>query len=136
MSDARLPPEPIGWPLLGVPDESGMLHFPSLAASVRQNIQVILSTRPGEQLMRPGYGAGLENLISEPNTVGTRARIRDLVDDSLRRWEPRIEVDAIAVDPLEGDVGGVRVEIHYRLLRTQQMQRVGVTLAMEGGSAH
>lgn len=136
MSDARLPPEPLGWPLLGVPDDSGMLQFPSLAASVRQNIQVILATRPGEQLRRPDYGAGLENLISEPNTVGTRARIRDLVDESLRRWEPRIVVDAITVDPLAGDAGGVRVEIHYRLIRTQQLQRVGVTLAMGAGSAH
>jgi phage baseplate assembly protein W len=136
MPDSRLPPEPIGWPLLAVPDEEGTLSYPSLADSVRQNIQVILSTRPGEQLMRPTYGGGLENLLSEPNTLATRARIHDLVDESLRRWEPRIDIDALAVDPLDGDAGGVRVEVHYRLRRTQQLQRVGVTLAMEAGSAH
>lgn len=136
MADARLPPEPIGWPLLGVPDDDGRLGYPTLADSVRQMIQVILGTRPGEQLMRPAFGGGLENLLSEPNTLATRARIRDLVDDSLKRWEPRITLDAIAVDPVDGDPGGVRVEVHYRLRRTQQLQRVGVTLAMEAGSAH
>jgi phage baseplate assembly protein W len=136
MADARIPAEPIGWPLLGVPNDDGMLVFPSLADSVRQNIQVILSTRPGEQLMRPAYGGGLENLLSEPNTLATRTRIRDLIDDSLKRWEPRITVDAIAVDPVDGDPGGVRVEVHYRLRRNQQLQRVGMTLAMEAGSAN
>lgn len=136
MADARLPPEPIGWPLLGVPDDNGQIGYPTLADSVRQMIQVILGTRPGEQLMRPAFGGGLENLLSEPNTLATRARIRDLVDDSLQKWEPRISVDAIAVDPVDGDPGGVRVEVHYRLRRTQQLQRVGVTLAMEAGSAH
>ena len=58
--------EPIGWPLLPVPDANGQLHYPSLAQSVRELIQVLLSTRPGEQLMRPGFGAGLENLLTEP----------------------------------------------------------------------
>ena len=136
MADARVPPEPIGWPLLGVPNDDGVLEYPALADSVRQNIQVILSTRPGEQLMRPNYGGGLENLLSEANTLATRARIRDLIDESLRRWEARIDLDAIAVDPVDGDPGAVRIEVHYRLRRNQQLQRVGVTLAMEAGSAH
>lgn len=136
MGDARLPPEPIGWPLLAVPDDNGELDYPTLADSVRQSIQIILSTRPGEQLMRPSFGGGLESLLSEPNTLTTRARIRDLIVESLQRWEPRVDVDAVAVDPIGGDPGGVRVDIHYRLRRTQQLQRVGVTLAMESASAH
>ena len=58
--DTRLPGPPIGWPLLPVPGANGELGYPeSLADSVRQQLQVILSTRPGEQLMRPGFGAGL-----------------------------------------------------------------------------
>ncbi|HEU4621366.1 MAG TPA: GPW/gp25 family protein [Burkholderiaceae bacterium] len=133
-------PEPIGWPLLSVPDENGFLNYPPLAQSVRENIRVVLATRPGEQLMRPEYGGGLENLLNEPNTVATRSRIHDLVQDALTRWEPRIVVDAIAVDPISNagsDVPtGVRVEIAYRLKRTGQPGRVGVTLAMESSHAN
>jgi Bacteriophage baseplate protein W len=132
----RLFPEPIGWPLLPVPGDDGTLAFPSLPRSVRESIQVILSTRPGEQLMRPQFGGGLENLLTEPNTVATRARIQDTIAEALARWEPRIVVDAIAVDTVEDDAGAVRVEIAYRLKRTQQAARVGLTLALEGGNAH
>lgn len=137
MSDpSRLFPEPIGWPLLPVPDADGQLGYPSLGQSVREQIQVILSTRPGEQLKRPGFGGGLENLLAEPNTVATRSRIHDVVEESLARWEPRIVVDAVAVDTVADDPNAVRVEIAYRLKRTQQPARVGLTLAMEARYAN
>lgn len=132
----RLFPEPIGWPLLPLPDDDGLIGWPSLPQSVRESIQVILSTRPGEQLMRPHFGGGLENLLTEPNTVATRSRIQDVIAESLARWEPRIAVDAIAVDAVPGDAAAVRVEIAYRLKRTQQPARVGLTLAMESAHAH
>ncbi len=132
--------DPLGWPLLPVPDANGQLHYPGLAQSVREQIQVLLSTRPGEQLMHPGFGAGLENLLTEPNTVATRSRIQELVGDALKRWEDRIVVDGIAVDPVSdaatGVADGVRVEIAYRLLRSGAPARVGLTLVMEARSAH
>jgi uncharacterized protein len=134
--------EPIGWPLLARPDENGQLNYPTLAQSVRQMIEVLLSTQPGEQLMRPGFGAGLENLLTEPNTVATRARIKDLVEDALKRWEPRILVEGVAVDPVSasssgagGVADGVRVEIAYRLRRDGSPARVGLSLVMEARHA-
>jgi phage baseplate assembly protein W len=123
-----------------VPDENGQLNYPSLAQSVRETIQVLLSTRPGEQLMRPGFGAGLENLLTEPNTVATRSRIKELVAGALERWETRIVVDGIAVDPVSdaasGVADGVRVEIAYRHVRTGTPARIGMTLVMEARRDH
>lgn len=136
MANTPLPPEPLCWPLLPLPDADGRLYFPTLADSVRQLIEVVLSTRPGEQLMRPSFGGGLENLLNEPNTVTTRKRIHDLIEESLARWEPRIDVDAISVDPVSGEPGTVRVEIAYRIKRTQFAQRAGLTLVMEARAAN
>lgn len=136
MSTPRFP-EPIGWPLLPVPDADGALHWPELARSVRDSIQVLLATRPGEQLMRPGFGAGLENLLGEPNTVATRARIQTLVEETLKRHETRIVLDAVNVAPTtsQGVADGVRVEIAYRLKRTGAPARAGLTLVMEARRA-
>ena len=119
---------PIGWPLLPLPDEGGQLSWPTLEQSVAQQIRVILQTRPGEQLMRPNWGAGLENFLHEPNTLTTHRRIRDLVASSLSRWETRILVDDIAVAAPADQPGQVRVEIAYRLRRTGVSQRLGLTL--------
>jgi phage baseplate assembly protein W len=131
MASAALPPYLIGWPLLPVPDAAGRLRYPTLEESVRQSIEVILRTRPGEQLMRPEFGAGLENLLHEPNTVTTRRRIRDLIADSLGRWERRALLDRVDVAEVPGEPSHVRVEIAYRIRRTGVPQQLGVTMQLE-----
>jgi phage baseplate assembly protein W len=131
MASAALPPYLIGWPLLPVPDAAGRLRYPTLEDSVRQSIEVILRTRPGEQLMRPEFGAGLENLLHQPNTVTTRRRIRDLITDSLGRWERRALLDWVDVAEVPGEPSHVRVEIAYRIRRTGVQQQLGVTMQLE-----
>jgi phage baseplate assembly protein W len=126
------PAPPIGWPLLPIPDDAGQLAWPTLEQSVAQLIRVILQTRPGEQLMRPTFGAGLENFLHEPNTVTTHRRIRDVITTSLARFEPRILVDDVAVTAPEGAPGQIRVEIAYRLRRTGAASRLGITLEGNG----
>jgi uncharacterized protein len=122
----------IGWPLLPLPDDNGQLHYPTLADSVRHQIQVIFRTKPGEQLMRPDFGGGLENLLHEPNTLATRVRIRDLVTESLERWERRIIVDRVEVSEVVDHPTQVRVEIAYRLRRTGLAQQLGVSVELGG----
>lgn len=125
--------QPIGFPLLPVPDAEGRLSFPiSLEESVRQAIQVILRTRPGEQLRHAQYGAGLDAFLHEPNTLTTRRRIRDRVEEALRRWETRIYLDLVEVREVEGAPSVVRVEIAYRLRRTGAPQHVGLTMELGG----
>lgn len=123
----------LGWPFLSVPDELGRLDWPDLERSVRDAIRIILSTRPGEQLMRPDFGAGLERLLHEPNTLATRRQIRDLVKESLERWERRILLDRVEVWEVDGQPNHVRVEIAYRLARTGAAGAMNVTLQLEGG---
>ena len=126
-------PRPLlGWPLLPMPDEHGQLHWPDLAASVRESIRVILSTRPSEQLMRPEFGGGLDRLLHEPNTVATRREMRDLVRESLARWEKRILLDGVEVWEVPGQPSHVRVEIAYRLARTGAPGAMNVTVQLEG----
>jgi phage baseplate assembly protein W len=129
--DARPPAPPIGWPLLPVPDSNGELAYPSaLAESVRQQLTVILSTRPGEQLMRPTFGAGLTEFLGESDTVATRQRVYDRVIQSLAQWEPRIDVNRVDVDDLPGRPGWLRIEIGYRIVRTGELLTLGVNLEL------
>ena len=125
------PRPPIGWPLLPLPDEHGRLSFPSLAESVQQNLQVILSTRTGEQLMRPDYGAGLTEFLGQPDSLTTRRRIYDLVNTAIARWEPRVQLDRVDVADFPRKPGKLRVEIAYRLRRTGEARTLGVNLELQ-----
>ena len=121
----------IGWPLFAVPDEHGRLAFPDLERSVRDAIRIILSTRPGEQLMRPDFGGGLDRMLHQPNTLATRRRIRELVSDSLARWERRIVLDRVDVWEVQGEPTQLRVEVAYRLLRTGAASSLALMLQLE-----
>lgn len=131
MRSSPVPPPPIGWPLLPFPDAEGRLHYPpSLAESVRQQLEVILSTRPGEQLMRPGFGAGLTEFLAQPDDITTRKNIHDRVVDAIGEWEPRVLLDRVDVGDLPGRPGVVRVEVAYRLRRTGESRTLGVNLEL------
>jgi phage baseplate assembly protein W len=121
-----------GWPLLPLPDDQGMLAWPDLAQSVREGIRIILSTRPGEQLMRPEFGGGLDRLLHQPNTAATRGDIRERVSESLARWEDRIVLDGVEVFEVAGQPSQIRVEIAYRLARTGAPGAMNVTVQLEG----
>ncbi len=131
MNGSQTTTRPIGWPLLSVPDADGRLHYPTLESSVRQAIQIILRTRPGEQLLRRRFGAGLANFLQESNTMTTRRRIHDRVVESLAEWEPRITVDRVDVRELPDRPAHIRVEIAYRIQRTGLAQAMGLTLELE-----
>ena len=68
-------------------------------ASVRQAILLLLSTVPGERVMRPEYGCDVHKLIFSPNDNTTAGLAIHFVKQALDRWEPRIEVTYLDADP-------------------------------------
>ena len=90
-----------GWKLPVAVDDRGRIGMVSDDESVRQSIWTILSTAPGERVMRPDFGCGLAELVFAPNTPGTAGQIMSAVREALIQWEPRIdvlEVDAVPDD--------------------------------------
>ena len=90
-----------GWKLPVAVDDRGRIGMVSDDESVRQSIWTILSTAPGERVMRPNFGCGLAEMVFAPNTPGTAGQIMSAVREALIQWEPRIdvlEVDAVPDD--------------------------------------
>ena len=121
--------DPVSWPFLPVP-QGGQLSYPNLAKSVCDSIRIILTTRPGEQLMRPRFGAGIQNFLDEGNTLALRRQIQTAILENLQSYENRIAVDAVDVDPVLNAPSEVQVQIHYRLLRTNTPQQLGITMQL------
>ncbi len=122
--------DPISWPFLPVP-QNGQLSYTTLEQSVRDSIRIILTTRPGEQLMQPLFGAGLQNFLDEGNTVAIRRQIQTIIVNSLQTYETRIAVDNVEVETVTGAPSQIHIQIYYRLLRTNAPQQIGVS--MKGG---
>ena len=81
--------------------------------------------------MRPDFGAGLQNSLYEQNTITTRRQIQDLVTLSLTRWEKRISIERVDVTEAENRPTAIRIEIAYKIKRSNQAEVMGLTMDLE-----
>lgn len=96
----------------GSDGSSGGFGWVEGAAAVRQSVETILDTEPGERVMRPTFGCGLRRHLMAPNTPATRTAIAAEIGEALTAWEPRIRVTEVAVTPGE-DPALVWIDIAY-----------------------
>lgn len=100
------------------------------ADNIRESIQIILLTEPGERVMLPAFGCGLRRFLYEPNTPATRRLIQERVQDALRLWEPRIGVESVTVDADPNDAQAAIVTIRYKLVATQTAGQISLTMTL------
>lgn len=122
-------PAPIGWPL-GAADDTGRLAWSRDERALREAMLNILLTRPGERLMRPEFGAGLDSFVHQPNNQTTRSLIAGVVRRALERWEPRVVVEAVEVLPSPVDPAEVHVRIGYRARHRDRPEELAVALSL------
>ncbi|ABA90125.1 phage baseplate outer wedge protein (acidic lysozyme), putative [Syntrophotalea carbinolica DSM 2380] len=103
--------------------------------AVRQSILLLLSTRPGERLMRPDYGCWLHRLVFAPNDAGTAGLAIHYVGQALRRWEPRVAIlklEAGANLHGKGDTSTLDIVLEYRVRRTLWEERLALGYDLHG----
>jgi phage baseplate assembly protein W len=88
------------------------------ATHIRNLIEQVLFTAPGERVNRPAFGSGLLQLAFDPNRQEVATATQMLVQSSLQQWlADVIEVEDATV---EGGDAKLVVRVVYRLVRTQE----------------
>jgi phage baseplate assembly protein W len=89
-------------------------------AHIRDLIEQVLFTSPGERVNRPDFGSGLMQLVFAPNSDELAAATQFLVQGALQQWlGDLIQVDAVQV---ESEDATLRVNVQYTVRRTGQQQ--------------
>jgi len=70
---------------------------------IQQSLFLLISTIPGERLMRPEYGCDLHSLVFENFNATVQTDAKDMIRNAILHFEPRIRVNDIEIstDPLE-----------------------------------
>ncbi len=112
--------------------EDGRVTWSAGPQNIRENIRIVLLTEPGERLMLPRFGGGLQKFLFEPNTVSTHRVIKEHVTRALERWEPRIKLKSVTVEPDSEDPQAAVITIDYTLVTTGAGDRIGLTVQLTG----
>lgn len=105
-------------------DETGAIALVSGAEAIERSLQLILSTAPGERVMRAEFGCGIWNLLFDPINDNTLGLMAQSVRLALAQWEPRIDVDAVTPTPDADDHSLVQIEIDYRIKATNDRRNL------------
>ena len=107
-----------GWAFPVTASPAGGVAISAYEQDIRQAIHIILGTNPGERVMRPDFGAGLNALVFEPLNTTTMALLRHRVETALVTWEPRIDQVEVGVQPDAANRARLNVEVRYRVRQT------------------
>ncbi len=91
---------------------------------IEQSIRIILSTAPGERVMRPDFGCAVWDLVFAPVNTATLMQMADAVNEALLRWEPRIEVTSVTPEPDPADSSRVLIGIEYQIAATNDSRNL------------
>ncbi|MFC1475865.1 GPW/gp25 family protein [Candidatus Zixiibacteriota bacterium] len=122
-----------GW-AFPVGSEAGEVYTAAYEEDIRQAVRIILGTNPGERVMRPEFGAGLNAFVFEPVNTNTMQTLRIRVEKSLVKWEPRIDVENVAVIPDAAEHNRLYIEISYRVRLTNTQHNMVYPFYLQEGS--
>ena len=108
--------------------EDGRIAWSEGETNIRESIQIILKTQETERLNLPGFGAGLQRYLFEPNTVSTRFQIQDRITKALQQWEPRISLNNVEVQQDPNNPQAAIATIGYKLIATQVQQSINLSV--------
>ena len=105
-----------GWSFPPVVTEQGV-RMSAYEQDIRESLNVLFSTSPGERVNRYDYGCPLRRYAFEPMTVQTLNRMRNDISRAVILYEPRIELEDVSFEERPAK-GVLLVRLTYTVVRT------------------
>lgn len=112
-----------GWAFPAAINRNGAVRLVTGVEELDAAIRMILSTVPGERVMRPEFGCAMWEMLFAPLTAGTIGLIEQAVREALERWEPRVEVEAVDAEAQQS-TGTVHITVAYRVRSTNDTRNL------------
>jgi len=116
-----------------VVDPSGAIDTVADDEAIRQSLLLLISTRPGERVMRPEYGCDLARLVFSPNDDTTAGLAIHFVRQAVERWEPRVEVIRVDANRDPDEETRLAIVLDYRVRATLRADSLAVGLDLQEG---
>ena len=85
------------------------------ATAISRSVRNIVFTTPGEKFFQPTFGSRVSQMLFENMDEITSLSIRDEIENSIRRFEPRVDLKSVQVNP-DFDSNQYDVVITYQII--------------------
>jgi len=102
--------------------------------AIRQSLLMLISTSPGERVMRPEYGCNLRRVLFNPNDDTTAGLALHYVRQAVTRWEPRVQLLTLAATRDEAHPSRLVIVLEYRVRSTLRTDALTIPIDLAGGT--
>jgi len=124
----------VGWAFPPRVEADGTIAEAVYEEDIRQAIRIIIFTNRAERVMRPDFGAGLNEFIFESINTTTMALIETRVREALITWEPRIDVVDVTVTSDTSERNKLLIDLTYRVRATNTQHNLVYPFYLEEGT--
>ncbi len=114
--------------------KTGTVELVSGEEDIRQSLEIILSTRPGERVLHPDFGCNLDIMMFEPLTTTLITTMKDIIRTAIILYEPRIELNSVKIYPDHALEGKVNIELDYTVRATNSRFNMVYPFYVEEGT--
>ena len=115
-------------------DPSGRIATVGDDRAIYQSLLMLLSTRPGERVMRPRYGCPLHRLVFQPLDATTAGLAIHYVERAVRTWERRVDILSITAEPSPARPAQLDITLRYKVQATQTTDSIAFEIDLGDGS--
>jgi len=100
---------------------------------IRESLRILLGTAPGERVMHPSYGCGLNRMVFESVNESTITEIKDIIQKAILHFEVRITLEDIYVDATSAYEGILKIGLEYTVRTTNTRMNVVFPFYLDEG---
>ena len=104
-------------------EESHQVQMSEQEEDIQQSLVILLNTTLGERIMRPDFGANMEDLLFEALNVTTANMIANRIKKAILFHEPRVKTEDIDLRP-DYNQGRIEVLVKYIIIATNNRRNL------------
>jgi Bacteriophage baseplate protein W len=124
----------VGWSFPPCVALDGSTRIAEYEQDVDQAVRIIIGTDWGERVMRPDFGAGLRSFVFGPLNQTTMQRVQTRVQESLIKWEPRIDVESVTAAVDKSERSKLIITVTYRVRSTNTRNNLVYDFYLQEGA--
>lgn len=101
---------------------------------IHQSLQILLTTKLGERIMRSDFGCDLSPLLFENITVTLLTKIKEIIKHAILKYEPRIDFNDVYFESDDAIDGMIKIEIDFTIRTTNSRQNYVFPFYLEEGT--
>ena len=93
----------------------GFQMIKTLRATVKQNLKMLLLTNPGERIMDPEFGVGVQKYLFSNFSENVQGQLYDKIVDQAATYMPAVQIVNITFNETNPDTNTFSFQIFYNL---------------------